>query len=208
MSRIVPRISVHIMLPEAVDRRFRRKVENLPGASWPTWGGHVTLVPPFVPSCPPEEVFDRVAAAVQSFTAFRLRLGAAVVEDDVTRPQFHAVFIQVDEVVGEDPPVLSRLQQAVASALAPVRQEANPKLEAIPFTPHLTLALGVGDSEARRLVNAWRNDPLEAEFGVDAVWLVLMWPDAAREQRIDRIPIALAKPPLSGDTIPPGTLSD
>lgn len=208
MSHIVPRISVHIMLPEAVDRRFRRRVETLPGASWPPWGGHVTLVPPFVPSCPPEEVFDRVAAAVQGFTAFRLRLGDAAVEDDVTRPNFHAVFIQVDEVVGEGQPMLPGLQQAIASALAPVRQGSNPKLDAIPFTPHLTLALSVGDSEARRLVNAWRNDPLEAEFWVDAVWLVLMWPEEAREPRVDRISIALAKPPPPADTLPPGTLSD
>jgi hypothetical protein len=143
---MVPRISVHIMLPEAIDRRFRRRVENMPGASWPSWGGHVTLVPPFVPSCPPGEVFDRVAAAVQGFTAFRLRLGAAVVEEDVTRPQFYAVFIQIDESEDGDQPVLPVLQQAIATALAPVRQEADPKLEAIPFTPHLTLALSVGDS--------------------------------------------------------------
>ncbi len=205
---IIPRISVHILLPDAIDRRFRRRVEKLPGASWPAWGGHITLVPSFVPTCPPEQVFDLVAQAVSGFTAFSVRLTEAVADEDVTRPHFHAVFIQLEDPESEDHQTLLRLQQAINAALAPVRGETKPELDAMAFRPHLTLALGVGDSEAVRLVNSLRSDPLEAEFMVDAVWLVLMWPDQAREPRTDRIPIPLAKPPRPLDALPPGTLGD
>lgn len=205
---MIPRISVHILLPESIDRRFRRRVEKLPGASWPAWGGHITLVPSFVPTCPPEQVFDLVAQAVSGFKAFSVRLIEAVADEDVTRPHFHAVFIQLEDPESEGHQTLARLQQAIGAALAPVRGDTKPELDAIAFTPHLTLALGVGDSEAEKLVNALRSDPLEAEFMVDAVWLVLMWPDEARDPRTDRIPIPLAKPSRPLDTLPPGTLSD
>ncbi len=205
---MIPRISVHILLPESIDRRFRRRVEKLPGASWPAWGGHITLVSSFVPTCPPEQVFNLVAQAVGGFKAFSVRLTEAVADEDVTRPHFHAVFIQLGDPESEDHQSLVRLQQVINAALAPVRADTKPELDAIAFTPHLTLALGLGDHEAAKLVNALRSDPMEAEFMVDAVWLVLMWPDEAREPRTDRIPIPLAKPSLPLDTLPPGTLSD
>lgn len=204
---LTPRISIHILLPEAVDRRFRRRAQKLPGASWPAWGGHVTLVPWFVPSCPPQQVFDLVAEAVSGFAAFCIRMSKAVVENDVTRPDYRAVFIEVEEPESGDEPVLPRLQAAIAAALEPVRQDHNPELAAIPYRPHLTLALGVGEAEAMALVNDWRADPLEAEFLADAVWLVLMWPDE-REPGSDRVAIRLAKPLLPLDRLPPGTLSD
>ena len=40
-------LSVQILLPERMDNRLEQRTEAMPGASWPTWGGHVTLVPPF-----------------------------------------------------------------------------------------------------------------------------------------------------------------
>jgi 2'-5' RNA ligase len=201
-------MSIQILLPEAIDRRFRRRVQTLPGASWPAWGGHITLVPSFVPICPPPEVFERVAQAVGEFIAFRVRLAEAVADEDVTRPDFHAVFIQVDDPDSEDHQTLVRLQGAIDAALAPVRDATHPELDAVPFTPHLTLALGVGDREAAALVRALRREPLAAEFMVDAVWLVMMWPEENREPHVDRVSIALAKPALPPNEIPPGTLSD
>ncbi|MCC6168902.1 MAG: 2'-5' RNA ligase family protein [Caldilineaceae bacterium] len=207
-NSIIPRMSIQILLPDAVDRRFRRRVKTLPGASWPAWGGHVTLVPAFVPTCPPREVFDRVAQATGQFVAFRIRLAEAVAEGDITRPHFHTVFIQLDDPDSEDHQTLARLQKVIFAALAPVRDAAKPQLDAVPFKPHLTLALGVGDSEAAALVNALRSEPMQAEFLVDAVWLVLTWPAETHDSRVDRVPVPLAKPALPPSELPPGTLSD
>lgn len=207
-SPMIPRMSIHILLPEAVDRRFRRRVRTLPGASWPSWGGHITLVPSFVPIGPAPEVFERVAQAVGEYAAFRVRLAEAVSDEDVTRPHFHAVFIRLDDPDSEDHQTLARLQKAISDALAPMRDATKPELDAVPFTPHLTLALGVGDREAAALVRALRKEPLEAEFLVDAVWLVMMWPEENGETHIDRVPIPLAKPRLPLAELPPGTLSD
>lgn len=204
---VIPRMGIQILLPESVDRRFRKRVEALPGASWPAWGGHITLVASFVPTCPPEQVFDLVAQAVAEFEAFRVRLTEAVANADVTRPQYHAVFILLDDPDSEDHQTLVHLQKAILASLTPVRGNTHPELEAMPFLPHLTLALGVGDVEARRLVKALRAEPLQAEFLVDAVWIVLMWPSEAGEPATDRIPIRLAKPSVLAE-LPPGALSD
>ena len=55
-------LSVHILLPEAVDRRLERWTKNMPGTSWPAWGGHITLVPNFTTRA----AVDEVRAVLQS----------------------------------------------------------------------------------------------------------------------------------------------
>jgi 2'-5' RNA ligase len=189
-----PRLSVQILLPEALDRRFARWAKQMPGASWPAWGGHITLVPYFTPACPETMVFDRVVAAVRGFHPFRVRLTEPVAVQDWTRPQYQAVFLAAHEAERDDHQTLAELQQAIAAALAPVRHDVKPALDGQPFVPHLTLALGLGSSEAEKLVRAIRADPLEADFVVDAVWLMVMWQSDGPEPRVDRVAIPLETP--------------
>ncbi|HXF62172.1 MAG TPA: 2'-5' RNA ligase family protein [Caldilineaceae bacterium] len=196
-------MSIHILLPEVIDRRFERWAKKMPGASWPAWGGHITLVPSFVPVCPQAEVQERVARAVSAFAPFRVSLSEPEAVQDWTRPQYKAVMLKVDDLDSEDHQELVRLQAAIAQALAPVRTQVRPELADQPFVPHLTLALGLSENEAAKLVNAIRADPVEAEFVVDGVWLVVMTPSDGSEPKVRRIPIQLGKAPL-----PVGMLSD
>src|SRR5215203_6861257 len=71
-----PLLSVHILLPEAVDRRLKRRTQEMPGASWPSWGGHITLVPNFVPKNSAEEVQAALETACAGESPFMLHFAA------------------------------------------------------------------------------------------------------------------------------------
>lgn len=45
-----PYFSLQILLPAESDRKLQRWCEGMPGTSWPSWGGHITLLPAF--TCP------------------------------------------------------------------------------------------------------------------------------------------------------------
>jgi 2'-5' RNA ligase len=191
------------MLPAPVERRFEKWAEKMPGASWPTWGGHVTLVPSFVAECSLEEVLARVRYAVRDCEPFRVRFAGPVAEQDWTRPRYHAVLLKLDDDNPGEHETLAQLRRKLLDALAPVRTPLRPELEEQEFVPHVTLALGVGEREANRLVNAIRADPLEAEFDVGSVWIVNVWTSDRPDPRIDRVEVRFPSTPP-----PVGLLSD
>lgn len=191
-----PLLSVHILLPEALDRRLARWTEKMPGASWPSWGGHVTLVPQFVALGGLDEVRKRLEDACLHETPFVMRLGAPMVVQDATRPTYAAVFLGVDStgverggpegVDGEPSSRVHELRRKLLDALEPLREHLQPQLVEQPFLPHVTLALSIGELEAQKLVRAMRADPVVAEFGVQTIWLVV------QGERFDRFAIPLA----------------
>jgi 2'-5' RNA ligase len=182
--------SVHILLPEAIDRRFERWTEKMPGTSWPAWGGHVTLIPNFVPRVSVEEVRAAIRAVCAHEEPFMLRLAEPVAIQDMTRPDYHAVFLLVEED-GGDTQRLHQLRMALLADLAPLREDLRPELLEQRFLPHVTLALGLGEAEAAKLVKAMHADPLVAEFTVEVIWLVVQTPSEGK--RVERIPIALGR---------------
>lgn len=182
-----PLLSVHILLPEAIDRRLARWTEKMPGASWPSWGGHVTLVPNFVALDSVDVVRQRLEAVCVQESPFVMRLGAPMVVRDATRPTYAAVFLNVETTSEEQNTRLHDLRHQLLDTLAPLREHVRPELLEQPFLPHVTLALSIGESEAQKLVRAMRAEPVTAEFGVETIWLVV------QGERFERIPIPLGR---------------
>ena len=242
-------LSVHILLPESVARRLERRTQKLPGASWPAWGGHITLVPNFAPQGTLDEVRGIVMAVCAERKPFAVRLAAPISVRDTTRPDYCAVFLTIEdqdetepegtaqrdgelsgegkstdgqsvdgqstagqdtdgqsmeaqdgaEQAGKDQVAaaqdnaqygpLYELREALLTSLEPLRKDIRPELLEQPFLPHVTLALGLGETEASRLVRAMNADPLAAEFDVDTIWLVRQ--TLREEKRYERYPVPL-----------------
>ena len=70
--------SLQILLPEEIDREFRRWVEATPGATWPEEGGHVTVLPPLEPVLGLEPLEEAIAAVCAAWQPFRLELSRPV----------------------------------------------------------------------------------------------------------------------------------
>ena len=191
-------LSVHLLLPESLERRLERWTKKMPGTSWPAWGGHITLVPNFAPRGTMAEVRAIVEATCADRKPFPVRLAEPLSVRDTTRPDYCAVFLAVADQVEyqgvedeDDRPhqQLHELRETLLAALEPLREDIRPELLEQPFLPHVTLALGLGETEATHLVRAIREDPLIAEFVVETVWLVRQ--RSGEEKRYDRYPIPL-----------------
>jgi 2'-5' RNA ligase len=188
------RISVQILLPEAIDRRFARRVAELEGASWPEWGGHITLMPSFVPQIPVEEVLARVTVVCLETEPFLLHLAEPSAHPDTTRPGYQAVFLTIPE--DADPGDYHRLQtlrDRLMAALADACEIIRPELAEQPFMPHVTLALSLSENEAQRLIRDLRADGIQAAFRVDAIWL-LTTTGEGKEAKLERTAIPLGAP--------------
>jgi hypothetical protein len=173
---------------------------------------------------------------------FMVRFAAPVAVPDTTRPDYFAVFLNVemadktpdkrvdkpadktlgampgtapdpgsnsvsnlgpdgtgDKEIGKTPVTAGQdktaqlhvLRSKLLSALAPLRQDVRPQLVEQPFLPHVTLALGLSESEATKLVHAMRAEPIAAEFKVEAIWLMMQRVDHGT--RVERYPIPLGR---------------
>ncbi len=200
------------MLPETVNRRLERWTNKLAGASWPAWGGHVTLVPSFVEKGNPGDVRAALVELCVHEEPFTVRFGPPLAVADATRPDYYAVFLTVDSTdadelpnelngadaadqqeVAPDAPLshLHRFRQRLLDALAHLREDVRPQLLEQEFLPHVTLALGLGEAEANQLVREIRAEPLTATFYVEVIWLVTQ--TFGEGARFERDPIALGR---------------
>lgn len=190
-ERIQLLLSVHILLPEAIDRRLERWTKNMPGTSWPAWGGHVTLVPNFTTHASMDEVRAVLQVVCNEEETFIARFGAPLAVQDMTRPDYYAVFLGIEAAESEAESRLHALREKLLVALEPIREDVRPELLAQPFLPHVTLALGVGEVEANRIVKAMRSELPSAEFPVDVIWLVTQ--SVGDSARFERYPLALGR---------------
>lgn len=195
-------ISLQILLPEATDRRFARRIAALEGASWPDWGGHITLVPNFVPRVPPSAVTKRVTTICRETEPFKVHLAEPSAHPDPTRPGYLAVFLTVPEdAYTEDHHRLLELRERLMAAVADAREFIRPELLDQPFMPHVTLALSLSENEAQRMIRDLRADSMQAEFRVAQIWQLTTFGEGA-EKQVERTAIHLGTPP------PLGLLSD
>ncbi len=143
--------SVQILLPAALQRQFERWTDETEGASWPAHGGHVTLLPLFHTALTREDVLGHVAAVCRRTKTFTLCLDVPKAVPDITRPDYFAVFLAAAEEWETGFAEAVTLRAALAHTLAAQRNDLLPEVSARPFLPHITLALGVSEREARRI---------------------------------------------------------
>src|SRR5690606_14593728 len=94
-------LGVHSRLREPTARRLARWTEKMPGASWPTWGGHIALVPNFAPRGTMDEVRAALEAGCAERQPFPVRFAGPISVQDTTRPDYCAVFLMVEDRVDE-----------------------------------------------------------------------------------------------------------
>lgn len=190
----IDRFSIQILLPDDVDRSLRRWTEETPGASWPSWGGHVTLLPRFRALISAEELGERVVAACARFSPMDLRLTEIVEMKDWTRSGYSGVFLVPSAEPGSGMKRLKALQAELDGALAPVREDLAPEVTRHDFLPHVTLALAVSEAEATKMVSRARAQSLSAEFTLDRVWLLQFIAAADGETSIEQTVFLLSSP--------------
>lgn len=164
--------SVQVMLPDALDRQLAAWSVAMPGASWPAWGGHIAIIARFSVAVTADELAEALTTTCAGIAPFALRLNTPIQVTDVTRPGYCAVFLTPDPDAQAEVANLQELYEQMRATLDSLGTTDLFGLDGKPFLPHVTLALGLGESDAAKILQAMRVDPVDVEFTVDAVWLL------------------------------------
>lgn len=186
--------SIQIMLPKAVDRRLRKWGERTPGASWPAWGGHITLMPRFQLLVPRPKLYANITAVCTHYRPLDIHLTSIVAMQDWTREAYRGVFLVPPAESGSGVRRLTALQHEFGAVLGDEVIDLAPEVTRRKFAPHITLALGVSELEAEKMVSQARAEGIVAEFTVARVWLLEFKQDENGDNVIDRTAFHLSSP--------------
>jgi len=167
-----PRYSVQIMLPDDEQTRLWQWTQATPGATWPTWGGHVTLVNGFLPNCPIALIEREIGDMVKAFSPFELCLNQAICVEHWRRPGLWTVLLVNRNRADAGIRALLRLHNALSAALDPLKHDLFPEVSQRPYLPHLMLTWGLPRAEARALAKVATQARLESRFRVQDIWLL------------------------------------
>lgn len=163
------RYSVQILLPDEIDSRLRNWCKNAPGATWPAWGGHVTVLPAFHPAEPLYRIEEAIAGVASGFAPFQVSLDHVRCRPHLVRPALCIVFLTTHR---RRPAGLWDLHQQLMNAVSPMALPEWDRLWRGPFRPHVSLTTGLSSEAADRLLESTIRDNLQISFEVDQVYLM------------------------------------
>ncbi len=165
-----PRYALVAPLPRGLEVRIEDLFLGLLGTSKPIMGYHITLVGPFVWQAEPREPYlERIAQVCAGWQPFSVRLNGLSAFRTANR---NAVYIPAQEA--DDLAALQRELQALLVPAITLQHEFPQET----YQPHVTLGLGLTDSELRRVMAGSQERELDERFIVDEIYLVEERPSA------------------------------
>jgi len=187
--------SLEIPLPQYIEQEFRNWIRDVPGATWPRWGGHITVLNRFVPTRGLEPVVRCVRKVCAACQPFPIRLDEVVSDRHWRDPRLNAVMLVSRQPDEEGCRALVRLHERLKIELEPLKRDVHPELSGRGYVPHLSLTLGVPEPDATRLLEMARASGLEVEFTVENICLLEFVGAVSGEERMGRaesFPLAAA----------------
>lgn len=168
-ERRAGRYSLQILLPGELDSQMREWCRRSPGATWPDWGGHITLLPTFRPLRPMSALEEAIRRVTSKYGMFRVRLSDVWCRPHLVKPGSCIVFVTAHR---RDPAELWDMQAELAAAVGPLVNPEWVRLWGEPFRPHISLTTGLSRRQAEDLLRAACDDHLEVTFWADRVSLM------------------------------------
>jgi hypothetical protein len=179
--------SLEIPMPEHIEREFRGWIKDVPGATWPRWGGHITVLNRFVPTRGLEPLVQAVQRMCAAHPPFLIHLDEVVSDRHWRDPRLNAVMLVSCQRDEEGCRALVRLRESLRAELEPLKRDVHPELSARGYVPHLSLTLGVPELDAARLLEMARASGLEVEFTVENICLLEFVGAVSGEERMERV---------------------
>lgn len=179
--------SLEILLPDDIEERFRRWISRVPGATWPRWGGHITVLNGFIPARGLEPIVQEIQRRCAAARPIPVHLSEVVSDRHWRDPELNAVLLVSGSPDDEELLSLIRVHDSLREGLGPLKRDAQPEISNRPYVPHLSLTRGLPEPEASRLVEMARASRLEVEFTVENIWLLEFVAVSSRDERVDRV---------------------
>ena len=161
-----------ILLPLRLDRQLETWTRATPGATWPEWRGHITLLNSFTPKVSRKKLLASLLEVCQTNASFDINLDRVSRQRHLVRENLETVML-----VESQPDTSAGLYELRSTLLANLRRikedgDITRKVAARPYLPHLSLTMGLPQEDARALAKSARDAELSAQFQVDRVHLV------------------------------------
>ena len=168
MTSSAPRLSLVLALPEDENARIERWTRTAPPATWPGWGGHVTIWPALEPAHDIDALVSRLQTVIARFQAFELSMSHAELKPFWGSPRLYtAQLVARDGDAGGSE--LDALRAGLYQSLADVAVDLHPETRSSWFEPHITLTVALEHDDAAAVVEAARRDSLSTRFLVQRV---------------------------------------
>ena len=164
--------TLEIPLPPAVDEQLHGWAKSVPGATWPRWGGHITILNRFAVDGELEPVIYEIERVAGSFDPFVIRFDRVFCDQHWIDPELTAVFLTGASNNENGYLTLVELHDTVSRALAPLKSDIYPETTEEAYVPHLSLTSGLSEPEAAVLAEAARLSGLKLEFTADNISLL------------------------------------
>jgi 2'-5' RNA ligase len=172
MSDSSSEYTLEIPLPPDVDDRFRRWTERTPGATWPPWGGHITILDSFVPQSGVQPVVRGIESVCATYAAFEICFDSVVCDAYWVEPDLRTVLLVSSSRDQEGYRTLVNLHRSLHIELEQVARDVRPEVSDRPYVPHLSLTAGLPEPEAVKVMEAARAAQLKVEFVVRSISLL------------------------------------
>ncbi len=184
-SHQLPRYALVVPLSRALEIRIEDLFLGLPGTSKPIMGFHITVVGPFTwTNGPDEALLAKIAEICATWPPFTVRLRGL---SAFRSPNDNAVYIPVEKDAQ-----LQELHRVLQMTLGPAISLQR-ELPQEGYQPHVTLGLGLTDSELERVMADAQGRKLDACLLVDEIQLAEEQPGAPW-RRIRAFALNKAKP--------------
>ncbi len=178
MTTSPPRLSLVLALPDDENARIERWTRNSPPATWPGWGGHVTIWPALEPSSGLDALVSMLQTVVARFEAFELSMSQPALKPFWGSPRLYTAQLVAgdDDLGGAE---LAALRAGLYQSLSDVAVDLHPETRSNWFEPHISLTVGLDHDGAAAVVEAARRDALSIRFVVQSVDLYQTLGDGA-----------------------------
>lgn len=179
---------LEIPLPPDVDEQLHGWAKRTPRATWPKWGGHITILNRFAVEGELEPVIRKIELVSGSFNPFVIRFDRVVCDKHWLDPDLAAVFLTSSPNDEQGHRTLIELHDAVCAALATLKQDIQPETSHRAYIPHLSLTSGLPEPDASRLADAVRASGLKLAFTAENISLLefITGPGGREEMRCAR----------------------
>jgi hypothetical protein len=176
--------SLEVLLPEPLRLEANRWLTLWPGATWPPWGAHITLLVDLAASG--DDFLADLSQACAQQAPFSVCFDRVVVGDHWAKPGLKTVMLVVDPRRDPDAEALRRLRLDLISKLGLTPEAIWPEVEGRAYRPHISLTAGLPEAAASRLARAVAASKVSVRFVVDEIWLLQIDARAQPEQQEER----------------------
>ena len=162
------RLSLVLALPAGENARIEGWARGAPPATWPDWGGHVTIWPALEPALDLNALVFMLQSVVGRFQSFELSMSRPELKPFWGSPRLYTAQLVAgeDDIGASD---LDALRAGLYQSLSDVAVDLHPETRSNWFEPHISLTVGLDHDDAAAVVDAARRDSLSARFVVQSV---------------------------------------